>query len=100
MPIYTVIVDYAGGTYISQVSASRIDNVLAQWADDFDFVYLTKKRNPKKKSKILRRKKYVKKLIEAEDSPVLLRGLQNVWCTSFLIKKKSCLINIVSTTEN
>ena len=86
--LYTVILDYNGGTYVSQILCESIEDVLEKWLDNFDFNYISKKPNIKEK---------FKKEIVCYGKPNLLNGLINVWYISILIKKKSGSFHIILT---
>ena len=89
--LYTVILDYRGGTYISQVMAKSAQAAVLAWAQSLDcsqIKYLGE-----------RRKQALIKAIE--DDPykanhlVELEGLTNAWCCGVL--GFSGLINVVKT---
>jgi hypothetical protein len=93
--LYTMLMDYRGGTYISLVVARDVNAAVRLWAaklDPLDVQHLTLKRK--------------RKLIETINSdlalgirPVPLNGLSNAWSTSALISGGSMLINIVATVS-
>ena len=88
--LYTILLDYAGGTYVSQVPAQDVISVLPIWLDklvDDDLRQWNLGRMELKTA--------------TETAPILLDGLQNVWCVSSAGKFGLVLINIVATqTEN
>ena len=88
--LYTVLLDYAGGTYVSQVSASQLMDVLPVWSQSLSSDDLMNWQL---------RQDEVLALIT--DCPVPLDGLQGVWCASTSAKRGLALINIVlSQTSN
>ena len=89
MPLYTFIMEYAGGTYISQIKAASPKAAVGRWARELppdeipDF-------GPASKARLLRE-------VEAEVlAPV--EGLSNVWCVAALIRGNLALINFVQTS--
>ncbi|MDC7685223.1 hypothetical protein PQU92_18220 [Asticcacaulis sp. BYS171W] len=91
--LFTFVVEYDGGTYISQLQAEDVGAALLLWCDKFaDSEDIPKK--TRKLSKTVR-----EDIIEHEGEAVLLNGLQNAWCISALRKNKLALINIVKTAE-
>jgi hypothetical protein len=91
--LYTVILDYRGGTYISQVRADGPREALVTWANELDYSeikYLGKRGK--------------QRLIDAlENDPyginavTELGGLKNAWCGS--VTALDGLINIVKTAQ-
>jgi hypothetical protein len=90
MPLYTFIMEYAGGTYISQVKAASPKAAIVRWArelpageiDDF---------GPASKVRLIRE--------VSEEPPVAVLNLSNAWCVSTLIRGKLALMNIVRTAD-
>lgn len=91
MPLYTFVMDYAGGTYVSQVKAASPRAALKRWASELpvsqidDFGSASKSR-----------------LIEdvEDETPTMLAGLSNVWCSTALMRGKLALINFVQTADS
>jgi hypothetical protein len=84
---YTFIVEYRGGTYISQYDAANLKNSLNLWAENLDLKYFSKA----KKAKII---------IETKNEdlfPVELIGIKNAWCGFYLRGKYAVSLNIVKT---
>jgi hypothetical protein len=94
MALFTVILDYRGGTYISQVEATEPHAALLQWAAALDprpIAFFGKKR----------KQSMVKELLHDEYGlyfPVALEGLLNAWCVSLPLP--GSLVNIVETASN
>ncbi|MFT3997809.1 MAG: hypothetical protein QM667_10410 [Asticcacaulis sp.] len=86
--LYTVVLDYDGGTYISQVRAPDERAALFLWCDRFEAAE-TAAKTRKVASK-------VRKSLD-DDRPVLLSGCEFVWCATASRKGKFILINIVKT---
>lgn len=90
MPLFTFIVDFEGGSYVSQVRGETLYDASSQWARGQggsgiqDVQALGKAAEPD--------------LIEAiEQEPSLLNGLRNVWCYSGLFGDRLFLIHCVQT---
>jgi hypothetical protein len=88
MPIYTLVLDYKGGTYISQRKARTPKEACLKWADQLD---------PKP---IFGMGTTGKALLQKElagEEGVLIQGLKNVWCVTVLVHGKGAQINIIQT---
>jgi hypothetical protein len=86
--MYTFIMEFREGTYVSQVHAASLADAVIEWAqslavDEIQHLGQTSKAEMIEMSK------------EAE--PVLLKGLTNVWFESFAIKQGFARVNIVKT---
>jgi len=84
---YTVLVEFAGGTYLSQFKASTPKQALARWTEASTRVTGV----PKKLREVM------KKQLGFGDEPVAIRGLKNVWCISEEHENKLALIHIIQT---
>ncbi len=88
MPLYTFILDFRGGTYISQFAGVTAANAAHVWPTELDFEGIAKLR-----------KKHRKILLAGldEEGFVRLTGTKNVWCNCFVIGKHLALLNAVQT---
>ena len=91
MPLFTVVLDFRGGTYISQVRAASATKALTLWAKDLP-VHEIAGMGPASKRDLVAR------LVEEE--PVPLTGLSRAWCRSVLVRGHLALINLVETVES
>jgi hypothetical protein len=91
MPLYTFIMEYAGGTYISQVKASSPKSACLKWAQKLGDSEVQGLGLKGKESLIEQMK---------EETPVALDGVSNVWCNSALVRGKLALINLVRTGQS
>jgi len=89
MALYTVILEYRGGTYSSQVTAESPRAALLSWATNLEASEIKHLGTSGKQRLIAGLKN------DPIDRPVLLTGLRNVWCYSGPIS--SMLIYIVRT---
>ncbi|MEO6807386.1 MAG: hypothetical protein ABI286_02730 [Edaphobacter sp.] len=85
--LFTVILEFGGGTYISQVKAQGPSEALTEW--------ITTQSDADLSSWKLDRTKMAK--LFAEESPHLLDGLQNAWCMSASLANGFALANIIKT---
>ncbi len=94
MGFYTFIMEYDGGTYISQDRSGleTIKEVLISWAKDLDISVIEGVDENG-------RKDLLEDISDESNNPGLLRGLENIWCTSAIINKKFAIINIIKTSE-
>ena len=83
--------EYAGGTYISQVNAPSEKSACVKWAQKLD-VSEVQGLGLKAKESLVQQMK--------DESAVPLTGIVNAWCTSATIRGKSALINLVRTDRN
>jgi len=88
MPTYTFIMDYAGGTYISQVKAPSPKIAFVKGAQQLNPSLVTHLGAKTKESLVDQLK---------SDEPVPLDVVRNVWCETALIRGKGVLINLVQT---
>jgi hypothetical protein len=88
MPLYTFIMDYDAGTYISQVAAPSPKSACVKWARRLDIQQVKGLGGKSHKSLIDEMK---------DESPTPLDGLFNAWCATALIRGRLALINIIQT---
>jgi len=91
MSFYTFIMEYAGGTYISQVNAPSQKSACVKWAQKIK-VSEIQGLGPRGKVSLIQQMK--------DESPVALTGTVNAWCTGAFIRGKYALINLVQTERN
>lgn len=91
MPFYTFIMDYRGGTYISQVNSSSVETACVNWANNLKVSEIEGFGKSGKEQLIEQMK---------TETPVLLNGLTNAWCASAFLRKGTALINIIQTENN
>ena len=88
MATFTIILDFKGGTYISQVKARNPQQACLKWAAQIKPVEIAD-------LGAIGKTQLQESLVE--DTPVLLSGLTNVWCCSARTRNSLALINIVKT---
>jgi hypothetical protein len=91
MALYTIILEYRGGTYISQVRAGSPRAAAKQWAHTLD-IGVVKHLGAKGKQQIIRSLENDEYCLH---EPVALTGLVGVWCIGMPIP--GGLVNIVAT---
>jgi hypothetical protein len=84
--LYTMLLEYNGGTYVSQVSGNTVGVAIKKWAkavtnQDLENWGLTRTE--------------VTGL--TNDNPLPLVGCSNVWCLTDSAKKGLILVNVVAT---
>ncbi|HUF04902.1 MAG TPA: hypothetical protein VMM38_12100 [Aridibacter sp.] len=89
-PLFTIILDWNGGTYVYQVRAGNASDAALRWTKQLDV------REIPGFGEVARRT-LNDSLTESE--LVSLDGLENVWCMTALIRGKLALVNIVCTLE-
>jgi hypothetical protein len=91
--LYTVILDFAGGTYIYQVKASSPTEALVSWAKSLNVAEVTGL-GPNSKDRLVA-------LAEEEaNETAALTGMVNTWCWTAHIQKKLMLVNIIKTSAS
>ena len=87
MPLFTVVLEFDGGTYISQFRARSAHRAAANCAAHLVGI--------NGMSTLANRKRLASCL--SRERPVAIQGVRNVWCCSASIGKKLALVNIVAT---
>lgn len=89
-PLYTVILEYRGGTYISQLYCTDLSMVLGRWA----------KRIPENDLAEWGLSRQALLTAIRDNSLVALANCVNAWCTTGLDDRdKQFLVNVVLTVE-
>ncbi|BDD03892.1 hypothetical protein [Aureibacter tunicatorum] len=91
--LYTYVLDFRGGTYVSQVFAKNLNNSIDEWIkkiekDKSEIQYLGVKTIEKIKQDFKN---------PENRAPILLNNLQNVWCFDFNSNQGFGLINVIKT---
>ena len=89
MSLFTVILDFRGGTYIGQAEADCAQSEAVQW--------LANQRNTDLRSWQVDRAA-AERLIQTEN-PIPLDGLTNAWCITGSISDRLFLVNVVQTVR-
>lgn len=90
MPLYTLITDYKGGTYIAQETAENIQAAVRNWANGPSITNIQGLKE--KHIKQIKNELY-------ENMPVAISGTKNVWCTGFRASKNLAILHIVQTAD-
>jgi uncharacterized protein YacL (UPF0231 family) len=88
---YTFIMDYLGGTYISQVKASSNREAIGKWLRDLKIEEIEKFTKEDQES-------LIKSGFEDEE-PVLITGMKNVWNTNVRTRKGLGYVHFVKTAS-
>lgn len=86
--LYTIFVEFGGGTYISQTIGISALDALSSWAAG------TKASGDGPGPRM---RAHIKNQLDTQDRPVSVRGCSNVWCFSGTYNRKLVLIHIIST---
>ncbi len=89
MSLYTLVIDYRGGTYISQARSKTLVAAPKLCIENLDISNLKKEINEKDKENI------ISQLLD--EKFVKLDGKTNIWCGSVLIHGKLVLMNLIKT---
>ena len=90
MPLFTLLMEFKGGTYLSQIRAPSPEAALEKWARDLEV-----KRIEGMTAGIKRQ--FVEWLPEAR--PTAVEGLKSTWNSGFVARTSSALVHILRTTE-
>lgn len=90
MPLFTIIMDYDGGIYISQHRGDSPGNALKTWSKSLNTDTI-QNFGPKSREALLN------ELLDCNHELVPLNGMLNAWCTSLVVRDKLILLNIVKT---
>ena len=91
MCLYTFILDYNGGTYVSQIEGRSLKIVILKWVRQLDLDTIRVKNDNKECIETS-----IKDNIE---EPVLLDGMRNVWCIALRLDRKLAIVNMVKTNK-
>jgi hypothetical protein len=90
VPLYTFILDYRGGTYISQVRAPSYKTAPRVWAEKLDLTAIANLE-----------KGFGDKIAASisEEKPTPLDGVSKTWCLSLFYVKELALVHFIQTAE-
>lgn len=86
--LYSIIMYYQGGTYISQIKAKEIKKALILWINNLDISIIENFSNEDKKKL---------QNLAIEEVPILIDGTENIWYTDFLLGKNYMYAHIIKT---
>jgi len=89
MALFTVLLEFNGGMYISQLRAPSAQKVAAKHA--------ARLIGNKTVGTLATRRHLAQRL--AADKPVAIEDVRNVWCCYASVGNKSAVVNIVGTVE-
>ena len=90
MSLFTVIMEFNEGTFVSQIRDTSPAKSLIKWAKKLDIDDIPGL-GPKLKEQLLN------SFNDTEHAPVLLDGMKNVWCTCVTLTGKLLLVHIIKT---
>ena len=93
--LFTIIMEYRGGTYIAQVTAEDPESAVKQWADQvkpIDIAYFGEAR----KAELIGA---IDEWLADSHGAAAITGTRNVWCQTPSIGGFQMLINVVATTK-
>ncbi len=88
MALFTISLDFKGGTYLPQAHARTPEMAARCWARDLD-VSGIHGLGPGSKQRLIE--------LMDEDTAVAIKGLKNVWCLSASLRGGYALIHIFQT---
>ena len=92
MALFTVFMDYEGGTYVDQVRARNPTEAVRKWARQFDLSVLGKK-------DAFAREDLIREIEDPDERPIRLKETVNFWVVIVLPRddRDVVLINIAKT---
>lgn len=90
MALFTFILDYSGGTYLSQVDSKNHVKAPGVWSNQLNANHLGKKAELFKNQLI--------SLVDSE-SPVAVEGLVNTWCLTFTLVNELAIVHYCKTAK-
>ena len=87
MALFTVALEFGGGTYISQFKAASAHAAAVQHAAHL--ISIKSMSTPSDRKRLA-------ELLSIEQ-PIAIRGVRNVWCCSATVGRRFALVNIVAT---
>jgi hypothetical protein len=87
--LYSVILDYRGGTYVAQIRADSIVDAMRDWVEGLSDHNLKLWHVARESLRLLTRQEAVP-----------LRGCLGVWCLAGTVDRDLALINIVATRDD
>jgi hypothetical protein len=90
MSLYTFILEYKGGTYLSQVSSGSPVTAFGKGAKGLQAVEVTGLGNKGKAS-------LIEQMKTNEITPIT--GLINVWCKTAVISGRLAIVNVIQTEQ-
>lgn len=88
--LYTIVMEYRGGTYVSQVTARNVFGALRAWAVALN-VDAVAGLGPRRKAEL------IDQIEDQLAAPVALDGVINGWCASAVTSGGLVLVNIIET---
>lgn len=88
MALFTVVLEFGGGTYVSQFKAASAHAAAAKHAAHL--ISLKGMSTPSDRTRLAERL--------SVEQPIAIRGIRNVWCCSASVGRKFALVNIVATS--
>ena len=89
--LFTMVLDYAGGTYLRQVKAASVEASLRAWAGSDVWNAIP---NVKKGARAMG-----EEFLSDHDAPVPIDGATNVWCSSATVRGRLALVHVVETVS-
>lgn len=89
MKLFSFILQYSEGTFISQVEAENKEKAMRKWLREID---ITQYPNFSQEE----RKRLIEEDFEDED-PILIQGCKNIWCFGMRINGELAFINFIQT---
>lgn len=87
MQLYTILLDYAGGTYVAQTTAASEQAAVRNWLERLSLDLIAGAVS----------REVASAFQEDVDVPVSLDGLASAWCVTAIADQGLALVNIVKT---
>lgn len=92
MDLFTLILDFDGGTYINQIKSDSPRKAAIEWAIRLEIKVIPELGFSSKKA-------IIEEMKDHDNTTIAVDGMISTWCASFSVRGKLGLINIVKTKE-
>ena len=92
MNLYTLLIDFDGGTYVSQAPARNFHEAPEKCIEKWEIDDMKETISGGDKHVILEQLK--------EEEFVLVKGMKGVWCGGVCVRDKYCMLHLVCTQSN
>ncbi|MCA9524480.1 MAG: hypothetical protein KC609_26115 [Myxococcales bacterium] len=88
MSLYTILLDFRGGTYLHQLEAESVEEAVADWARELDIAAISGF-DPAERDELIR--------AVDDDPPIAINGMRGVWCVSAGLEAGLALAHVICT---
>ena len=92
MKLFTFLLEYDQGSYVSQIESDSFRNASICWANELeiDSIYGL---GPASKKEI------IQQMNDEDNNPIQIENTINAWCSDFVVRGKLGIVTIVKTDQ-